>query len=136
MREREACNNKSNVLVQARHLCWLMSVKSSIIRYLSKAVVKMPRNYWERTLNIAVIKHFWNDTFEKKITITTTRNILIQLFSLTVDSKQKKQNENIEYHSKVTSAQNKEVLFFSFLFKRSFLAAQHCFIKLFHLQQT
>ena len=28
-----------------------------------QAGVKVPRNFWGRTLNIAVIKYFWNDTF-------------------------------------------------------------------------
>ena len=43
-----------------------MSVKSSIVRCLSNAVVKVPRNYSERTPNLAVIKHFRNGSFENK----------------------------------------------------------------------
>ena len=79
-------------------ICWSMSVKSSIIRCLSNAVVKIPRNCRERTLNIAVIKYFWNDTLHKKMTITATEIVPIQLFSYTVVSKQKHKNENKEYY--------------------------------------
>ena len=53
MRKKEVYNNKSNALIQARHLCWSMPVKSLI----SIAVVKVPRNCWEKTLNIVVIKN-------------------------------------------------------------------------------
>ena len=116
MREREAYNNKLNVFVQAPHLCWSMSVKSSIARCLSNAVVKVNRNCWERSLNIAVIKYFRNDTFEK-ITITATEAFLFQLFYYTVVSKQKtkiKGRNTIapSYQSKATSTQNKGVPFF------------------------
>ena len=75
-----------------------MSVKSSIIRCLSNAVVKIPHNCRERTLNIAVIKYFWNDTLHKEMTITATEIVPIQLFSYTVVSKQKHKNENKEYY--------------------------------------
>ena len=128
--------------------------------------------------------------FWKKITITATEVVLIQLFSLTVVSKtkQKMKTRNTtapSYHSKVTSIQNKGISFSSCLFhgmycyismfglsqsfsdnsiliiladiqrwhengkwvlcvynglyalfKRSFLVAPHCFIKLFHLRQS
>ena len=57
MTEREAYNNKSDVLMQARHLCWSISVKSSVLWWLLNAVVKVPSDCWERTLN------FRNDTF-------------------------------------------------------------------------
>ena len=127
--------------------------------------------------------------FRKKITITATEVVLIHLFSLTVVSKQKK-NENTEYHDTSISFKSHlyskqvspifllfgswSVVFISMfrlsqsfsdnsnliilvdiqrlhengtriscvsngvyiLFKRSFLAVTHCFIKLFHLQQS
>ena len=121
LREREAYNNKSNVLVQARHLYWSMSVKSSIVSCLSNATVRVRRNCWERTLKITVIKYFWNDTFKKKkITIIATVVVLIHLFSLTVASKQKIKMKTwntmaLSYHSKVTSTQKKGVPYFSCL---------------------
>ena len=53
------------------------------------AVAKVPCHCWERTLNIAVIKYFRNDTFNEKYTHSqATEVILIQLFCLTVASKQ------------------------------------------------
>ena len=56
----------------------------------------------------------------KKITITATEVVLIQLFSYTVVSKQKikmrtRNTMAPSYHSKVTSTQNKGVPFFSCL---------------------
>ena len=49
-------------------------------------------------MNIAVIKHFRNDTFAE-INITTTEVVFIQLLSYNVVSKQKKnKNENAECH--------------------------------------
>ena len=46
-------------------LCWSMPLKSSTARCLSNTVIKTSRNCWERTLNIAVIKYFQNNTFKK-----------------------------------------------------------------------
>ena len=89
MREPEAYNNKSNILVQARHLCWSMSVKYSIVRCLSNAVVKVPRNCWERTLN------FRNNTFHKKIIITATLSSNCSLIPLFPN---KNKNKNTEYY--------------------------------------
>ena len=102
-------------MVQARYLCWSMSVKSTIARCLSNGFVKVSRNSWERTLNIEVIKHFWNDTFEKKFTIAAMEVFLIHLFSLTLVFKQKVKMKTLalSYHSKVTSAQNKGALVYS-----------------------
>ena len=65
-----------------------MSVKSTVVRCLSNAVVKVRRNSGKTTLNIAVIKYFWNDTFEKK-TITKAEVVCIQLLSYKIVSKQK-----------------------------------------------
>ena len=64
-----------------------MSVKSSTVMCHSNAVVKVPRNCWESTLNIAMIKSFQNDNFRKEIAITVTEVVLIQFLSLTVVSK-------------------------------------------------
>ena len=88
MKERETYSNKSNALLQAWHLCRSMSIKSWIERCLPNVVVKVPRNCWEITLNIA-----WSSTFRmtlsnKKIAITATEVVLVQLFSYTVVSKQ------------------------------------------------
>ena len=68
----------------------------------------------------AVIKQFRNDTFDKKMIITATEIVLIQLFSDTAVSKHKtkmKTQNNMapSYHSQVTSTQNKGVPFFSCL---------------------
>ena len=111
MREREAYNNKSNVLVQAWHLCWTVSVKSPTIRCFSNTVAKVPCNCWERTFNIVVISTL-GMTLSKKITITTTEVFLIQLFSYNVVSRQKikMKTQNTmapSYHSKVISTQSK-----------------------------
>ena len=97
MREGEAYNNNSNVLFQARHLCWSMSVKSSIVRCLSNAVVKVPRNCWERTLNIVVIKYFRNETFEKNYQ-NSDRNSSHPIVVSYRCFKTKNINENTEYH--------------------------------------
>ena len=82
----------------AWHLCWSLSVKSSVVGCLSNTVHKMFRNCWERTLNIAVMKHLWNDTFEKSFIITATEVVLVWLFSYTVVPKQNNKNENTEYY--------------------------------------
>ena len=124
LREREAYNNKSNALVQTWHLCWSMFLKSSIIRCLPNAVVKVPSNCWERILNIAVFKCFRNDILKKKkkkIIITATEIIIIQLFPYSVVSKQKikmkaRNTMVLSYYSKVTSTQNKGGPFFLFVY--------------------
>ena len=97
-----------------------MSVKSSVVSCLSNAVSKMPLNYWERTLSIAMTKYFRNETSGKKMIISATGVVFIQLFSYIVVSKQKikmiTQNTMTPiYHPKVTSTQNKGVPFFSIL---------------------
>ena len=84
LRERETYNNKSNDLVQGWHLHGSMSVKSSIVRCLSSAVVKVPRNCWERTLDIAVIKYFQNDTFEKKLSLQRRKSFSTHCFLITL----------------------------------------------------
>ena len=117
--EKEA-HNKSNVLVQARHLCWSMSVKSSIGGCLSNAVVKVSCNCSERTFNMAVIKYLRNDTFEKKLPKQRHKSFwsncpLIKLF---LNKKWKYNTMVPSYHSKVTSTQNKGVPFFSCLAHR------------------
>ena len=109
--------NKSNVLVQAWHICWSMSVKSSFVKCLSNAVVKVSCNCWERIL---ILKEMWSSTFEKQNTMTAKEVVLIQLFSYSVVSKQKIKMKTWNtmapsYHSKVTSTQNKGVPFFSCL---------------------
>ena len=74
-----------------------MCVESSLVRFLSNAVTKLPCNYWERTWNIAVIKYFRMTLSITKMVITATEVVLIKLFSYTIVSKQKK-NENTEYY--------------------------------------
>ena len=69
---------------------------------------------------MAVIKYFWNDTFEKKTKKPATEVALIHLFSLTVVSKHKIKMKRLNtmvllYHLKVTSTQNKGVSFLSCL---------------------
>ena len=64
-----------------------MFVEFSIVKCVSNAVIKVPRNCRERTLNIAVIKDFQNDTSGKKNTIAATEVVLIQLSPYTVVSK-------------------------------------------------
>ena len=93
--------------MQAQHLFWFISLKSSIVRCLLNAVVKVPRNCWERTSN------FWNDTF-----FSFSSNYSLIPFFLN-----KNKNENREYYgtfmySKVISTQNKGVPFFSCLVQR------------------
>ena len=124
---------------QTRHLCWFMSLKCSAVRCLSNP---LSRRLVIFEKELCTEWHFW-----KKITITVTEVVLIQLTSFTVVSKQKIKLEarntiSPSYHAKVSSTQNKGILFFYLLahngsctlFKRSFLAAPHGFIKLFHLQ--
>ena len=111
---RNIINHMSYVWVQAWHLCWSMSIKSSIVKCLSNAVVMVPCNCWEKTLSIAVVKYM-----RKKITITVTQVVLIQLFSYSVASKQKIKMKTLNtmapsYHAKVTSTQNKGVFFLLF----------------------
>ena len=172
MREGEAYNNNSNVLFQARHLCLSMSVKSSIVRCLSNAVVKVPRNCWERTLNVVMIKYFRNETFEKNYHNSDRSRsnteyhgtfiwfkrylchgtivpclyskqgspIFLLFGSWCVGLSQsffdklnliiwvdiQRLHENGKWILRVFNG-------FYILFKRSFLAVAHCFIKLFHL---
>ena len=147
MRDREAYNNKSKCLgamlfeeqaqifeqliifyapssvFGSRYLLkkepWSTSVKSSTVICLSIAVVKVPRNCWERSLNIAVIKYFQNDSLKKNI-IAVTEVVFILLFSLTDVSEQKikmKTRNTIakSYHSKFSSNQHNGVSFFSYL---------------------
>ena len=108
--------------MQAGHLCWSMCVQSSLVRFLSNAVAKLPCNYWERTWNISVIKYFRMTLSIKKMVITATEVVLIKLFSYTIVSNQKKKNKMKtqdtmapSYHSKVFSTQSKGVPFFSCL---------------------
>ena len=130
MRDREAYNNKSKCLgamlfeeqaqifeqliifyapssvFVSRYLLkkepWSTSVKSSTLICLSIAVVKVPRNCWERSLNIAVIKYFQNDTLKKKNHSSDGRR-----FHPTVLSHRcfwtKNKNENTEYYNKAIS---------------------------------
>ena len=64
-----------------------MSVKSSVVRCLSNAVVKVPRSGWEKTMN------FRNDTFF----LFSSSCSLIPLFL------NKNKNENTEYYGTFTS---------------------------------
>ena len=68
--------------VRARRLYWSISVKSSVVKCLSNAVVKVARNCWERTLN------FRNDTFFS----FSSNCSLIPLFL------NKNKNETTEYY--------------------------------------
>ena len=68
--------------MQARHLCWFVSVKYSIVRCLSNAVVKVPRNCWERTLN-----------FRNNPSFSFWSNYSLILLFLN-----KNKNENTEYY--------------------------------------
>ena len=52
-------------------------------------IVIVPLNYREGIFDIAVIKHLSECHFRKKITITVTEVVLIQVSFLKVDSKQK-----------------------------------------------
>ena len=56
-----------------------MSVKLSIVSYLSNFVVNVSRNCWEKTLNLADIKKLSDGTF-RIITITVTKIVLMQVF--------------------------------------------------------
>ena len=76
-----------------------MCVQSSLVRFLSNAVAKLPCNYWERTWNIAVIMYFRITLSITKMVITATEVVLIKLFSYTIVSKQKKKKkENTGYY--------------------------------------
>ena len=84
-----------------------MSVKPSIVKSLSNAVVKVS----------GVIKYFRNDTFKNNYHIVAMEIVPIQLLSLTVVSEQKIEMKTrntmaLSYHSKVTSIQNKGLPFF------------------------
>ena len=58
-----------------------MSVKSPIVRCFSNAAVKVPRNYRERTLNIALTMYFWNGTLHKqRLKLFLSNCSLIPLF--------------------------------------------------------
>ena len=131
MRDREAYNNKSKCLgamlfeeqaqifeqliifcapssvFVSRYLLkkepWSKSVKSSTVICLLIAVVKVPRNCWERSLNIAVCDQVLSEWhFEKKYHSSDGSR-----FHPTVLSHRcfwtKNKNENTEYYSKVIS---------------------------------
>ena len=66
--------------------------KISVVRCLSNAIIKVPRNLLRKNFEIAVIKYFWNGTFEKEFIITATEVVLIYLLS------RKNENENTKYH--------------------------------------
>ena len=96
-------------MVQARHLFQSMSVKSSVARCLSSAVAKVHRNCLERILDITVIKYFWNDTLERRKSLSSNCSI-IPLF---LNKKVRMKTRNImtpSYHPRATSTQNKRVL--------------------------
>ena len=69
-----------------------MSVKFSTVRYLSNAVVNVPRNCWELWKQL-ISSNFQNGIFEV-ITITVTKIVLIQGFLLLLLLKK---NEMVTY---------------------------------------
>ena len=76
---------------------------------LQNGVVNVPRNCWERTLNIVWSSNIQNGTFGK-ITITVAKVALIQVSFHNVGSKQKiklytRNTMAYSYHSKVRSTQ-------------------------------
>ena len=92
-----------------------MSIKYSVVRCLSNAVVKLPRNCWKRTWNIAVMKYFRNDTFRKKQQRQKLFSSNCSLITLFPNKKIKMKTQNAmtcSYYSKVTSTQNKGSLIF------------------------
>ena len=104
--------------------CWLMSINSLTVRYLLNAVVKVPRNCWQGTLNIADTSNFWNSAFE--IIIITVTEI--------VASKQKKERKTRNaiapsYNLKVSSAQNQGINLLKLLkFQISRLFQPRCYL--------
>ena len=112
LKSRFVWEKKKHTIVSAGSTTWSMLVKFSIGGCPSNAVVKVSCNCWERTFNIVMIKYLRNGTFQKNIYHNSDG-------SLSVVSKQKTnmktRNTMAPSYSKVTSAQNKGVPFFSCL---------------------